>query len=126
MPETFPARHKAMFPDTDPSDGTCRICDGTYTYNGICRHLRRCAADQEDPDAAGPWIYLRYKSYAPSSKPCWLHLLANPEAPLSRLDDHIRDAWYLSNECTTRLIISNQTYARGPSEGARRTMQPRR
>jgi len=109
-----PRTLREMVPDTDPGDGPCRICDATYTYNGITRHLRRCVAEQAGDDAPS-WIHLRFKSFTTASKPHWLHLLANPEAPLRRLDDHLREVWYFGTTVSTRLAISTETHSRRPN-----------
>lgn len=67
------------------TDGTCHLCEETYTKRGMSRHLRSCLPDVAD----GSIYHLRVVGQRRSDY--WLHLAVAETTTLSALDQFLRD-----------------------------------
>jgi len=101
------------------TDGTCKLCEETYTKQGMSRHLGSCLPDSDD----GEIHHLRIAGERRSDY--WLHLAVAGTTLLSALDQFLRDLWV---ECCNHLsafTIGDQQYERPYDEngvgGTRRT-----
>ena len=86
------------------TDGTCHLCEETYTKRGMTRHLDSCLPDVDD----GPIYHLRIVGQRRSDY--WLHLAVAGTTPLSTIDGFLRDLWV---ECCNHLsafTIDDQRY----------------
>ena len=88
------------------TDGTCYLCNKTYTKRGMTRHLGSCLPETD----GGPLYHLRITGGRRSDY--WLHLAIAETTPLSTLDKFFRDLWV---ECCSHLSafsIDDQRYER--------------
>lgn len=88
------------------TDGTCQLCEKTYTNRGMGRHLGSCLPDVDD----GPIWHLQVVGQRRSDY--WLHLAVADTTLLSTLDEFLRDLWV---ECCNHLSafsIDDQRYER--------------
>ncbi|MFP4599484.1 MAG: hypothetical protein ACLFVJ_14590 [Persicimonas sp.] len=105
-----------LFDDT-PGDGTCCLCENSYTYNGMARHVKKCAADHLDSDGAPEWLHIRLRAHDITRDPLrWQHVLANPAASLHQLDTHLREAWFGGSEGLGCFDITRTIYASAPAQ----------
>lgn len=93
------------------TDGTCHLCEETYTKRGMSRHLGGCLPTADGEDS----YHLRIAGERRSDY--WLHLAVAETTLLSTLDRFLRDCWV---ECCNHLSafsIGDQRYERPSDDG---------
>ncbi|MFP4599481.1 MAG: hypothetical protein ACLFVJ_14575 [Persicimonas sp.] len=103
--------------DETPGDGTCCICGNSYTYNGMTRHVKKCAVEHLASDNAPEWLHIRLRSFDITLRPArWLHVLANSAASLQQLDTYLREVWFGGGEKPSEFDIARTIFANEPAE----------
>lgn len=70
--------------------GTCYLCDGEYSRQGMSRHLSSCLKtnkEESGPKEASLHLFVDGGNYY------WLHILAHKKASLYALDQQLRRIW---------------------------------
>lgn len=101
--------------------GKCSFCGGTFSKNGIRRHLDKCSQRQGLKEEAGNGqkerlLHISVQGrYAPEY---WMHLEVSADAKLKDLDSFLRDIWL---ECCGHLsgfIIGERNYVSSMPDAA--------
>ena len=105
------------------SSGKCYLCGGTFSKQGMTRHLRSCKGEKgiseisrggRSPHKIRTLHLVVEGRYLPQY---WMHLLVPANAELGNLDSFLRDIWL---ECCGHLSafsIEGRSYSSWPMEG---------
>ena len=90
-------------------DGQCRICEETYTGQGMSSHIKRCLKDHANLAAIHHGLLVGVRADGEAGR-FWMHLLVRPEASLEALDDALREIWFDGGEATSVFDIEQTRY----------------
>lgn len=102
--------------DREPNEGTCRICEETFTYQGITRHLKNCVNESSAAHDPSEWLHVRFRSAGIATKPYWLHTLVDPVNSLERLDTYLREIWYRTGNDRSEFSLTRTIYSSHPEQ----------
>lgn len=90
-------------------DGTCRLCDEVYTGTGISSHVKGCLAEHADIAAIHHGLLVGMRADGVAGR-FWLYAIVRPEAPLSVLDDYLREQWFSEEPETASAFEIEETH----------------
>jgi hypothetical protein len=94
------------------TDGTCLLCQGTFSGAGMSRHLEACRKkhppEEADPSRRARVFHLRIEGqYRPDY---WLHVEVEAKSTLADIDQFLRDLWLECCGHVSAFRIDDQSY----------------
>ena len=90
-------------------DGQCRICEETYTGQGMSSHIKRCLKDHANLAAIHHGLLVGVRADGEAGR-FWMYLLVRPEASLASLDEALRGIWFEGGEAPSVFEIEETRY----------------
>ncbi len=104
--------------------GTCNLCGAVFGRTAMSRHLAACKGPAS-ARGVDPPLTSRFHLVveAPESGAYWMHLAAPVDAPLSKLDDFLREIWLECCGHLSRFSINGVEYWSDPESSSEKSMR---
>ncbi|HZS50304.1 MAG TPA: hypothetical protein VFA54_05550 [Bryobacterales bacterium] len=104
--------------------GTCNLCGAVFDRTAMGQHLAACKGPAPVPGASRPLTSSFHLVVEASDRDAyWLHVAAPVDAPLSKLDDFLREIWLECCGHVSRFSIDGVEYWSDPDSSSEKSMR---